>query len=75
MSKDKGDLTTFAGEEDKILREMYDQKVERLYRQKNMHDQLNVFLKATLNEKSLLTMCLSMAHLAWENYFSQYNRQ
>ncbi len=55
MSKDKGDLTTFAGEEDKIFEgDVRPKRLRDYIGQKNMHDQLNVFLKATLKRKEPL---------------------
>ena len=67
MSKDKGDLTTYAGEEDKIFEgDVRPRRLRDYIGQKSMHDQLSVFLKATLKRKEPSTMCLSTAHLAWE---------
>ena len=55
MPKDKGDLTASAGEEDKDFEgDVRPRRLREYIGQKNMHDQLSVFLKATLKRKEPL---------------------
>lgn len=55
MPKDKGDLTASAGEEDKDFEgDVRPRRLRDYIGQKNMHDQLSVFLKATLKRKEPL---------------------
>ena len=51
MPKDKGDLTASAGEEDKDFEgDVRPRRLRDYIGQKNMHDQLSVFLKATFSK-------------------------
>ena len=55
MPKDKGDLTASVGEEDKVFEgDVRPRRLREYIGQKNMHDQLSVFLKATLKRKEPL---------------------